>query len=157
MKISRLVIIAGCVTSLILISCSQHEFNKKPKDFKPEPDSHKSSFIITIFGDHPDGSLDLLDDSSHVADTLAVHATDDITWQIADPNVSAILKIKEKSIFASHFQTKPHQVPGSTDWKAKIKLYQSTYNTAEYLIQWKDAMGNTRTFDPLIQIYPRKP
>jgi hypothetical protein len=99
------------------------------------------------------------------ADTIKVRELDKVLWRIKTKTVRAIAKIDDKSdIIQPKFLTdrKPHKKFLSRAWVTKINSVSKEefkgkdYVEENYFITWKPrGSESTKTYDPLIMIYPR--
>jgi hypothetical protein len=121
--------------------------------------------IIITDGDTTTHHLVLQKKDGSSADTIKVHEDDKVLWRIKTTTVHTITKIADKiSITQPTFLTdrKPHKKFLSRSWVDKVNRvsmaeFDSTgYVNEFYFIQWKPkGSDSTKTFDPLIRIYPR--
>lgn len=127
-----------------------------------------SRYVIRVTGgDTTTQKLFLQNKDGSPADTISVYEADKVLWRIKTKTVHAITGIADKiSIAQPTFLTdhKPHKKFLSKTWVTKInRFYRSELNDTNcvreyYFIKWKPkGSDSTKTFDPLIKIYPIKP
>jgi hypothetical protein len=127
-----------------------------------------SRYVITITdGDTTTQKLHLQRKDGSSADTIKVHEDDKVLWRIKTKTVHAITEIADKiSIAQPVFTTerKPHKKFLSKTWVVKVnrvvkdQFKDTGYVKEFYFIRWKaNGTDSTKTYDPLMQIYPKKP
>ncbi len=115
------------------------------------------SAVINITGsDTTTGNLVLVDRNGNPADTFQVESGQKIKWKIKTTTVKSIESIPPKKA-AAHgvFRKDPRKKFLSRSWKGKTIKTEATVSE-EYNIIWTDSSGERRTYDPLIQVNPRR-
>jgi len=127
-----------------------------------------SRYVITVTdGDTTTQKLVLKRKDGSTADTIKVHEGDKVLWRIKTKAVHAITEIADKiSITQPAFLTnhEPHKKFLSRTWVTKVNSVSTAefdsvgYVKEYYFIKWKPkGADSTKTFDPLMKIYPKKP
>jgi hypothetical protein len=127
-----------------------------------------SRYVINITdGDTSTQKLFLQRKDGSSADTIKVHEDDKVLWRIKTKTVQAITNIADKiSIAQPSFITerKPHKKFLSKTWVEKVnRVYKGEFKNTGYVnelyfIKWKpNGPDSAKTYDPLMQIYPRTP
>lgn len=101
------------------------------------------------------------------ADSINVHEDDKVLWKIKTNTVHAITKIDDKISTAQPTfitERKPHKKLLSKTWVEKVnrvvkdEFKNTGYVKEFYFIQWKpNGPDSPKIYDPLMQIYPRRP
>lgn len=105
------------------------------------------------------GNLTLQDSNGNPATTFIAQRGHVITWEI-QPNsgVSALTGFAQKNVNGNTnvFSSYPAQQGNSTNWQGTVDANLGSHNsyTDTYEISWKDAQGNSYTYDPMIQVNP---
>ena len=127
-----------------------------------------SRYVITVTnGDTTTQRLVLKRKDGSAADTINVREGDKVLWRIKTKSVLAITEIADKnSITQPAFLTnhEPHKKSLSRTWVTKVNSVSKAefdsvgYVKEYYFIKWKPkGPDSTKTFDPLMKIYPKKP
>ena len=77
-----------------------------------------------------------------------------VTWVIA-PNagpISSISAIHKYPTSVDIFSTDPHQIGQSKNWQATVSSSIAVPVEETYYIDWLDAAGNIRRFDPRLRV-----
>ena len=124
-------------------------------------------YVIRVTGgDTSTQKLTLVRKDGSSADTIKVHEDDKVLWRIKTGTVHTITNIDDKiSIAQPAFITerKPHKKFLSKTWVVKVNRvvkdqFKGTGYVEEfYFIQWKpNGPDSAKTYDPLMQIYPKR-
>ena len=112
---------------------------------------------IRITGsDTSTGDLTLEDSNGNSATNFNAQRGHVITWEIQNHSgVSAITNIAQKNVNGNQdvFSSYPARKGNSSNWQGTVLNSSSSY-TDTYKIDWKDANGNSYTYDPMILLNP---
>ena len=125
-----------------------------------------TTYVINITaGDTTTQKLTLQRTDGSSADTIKVHEDDKVLWRIKTETVHKITDIDDKISMAQPTfitERKPHKRFFSRTWVEKVnrvvkaQFKDSGYVKEFYFIKWKpNGPDSAKTYDPLIQIYPR--
>jgi hypothetical protein len=137
-------LIGLCAVFMIVISCQQN------LSHPPGPPA-----IIKIEDGYASG-LVLKDDHGRSAQTFVVHGGTKIQWILKNNTaVDKIDNIFKKDASINVFAKGPSRIGGSRNWEGTTEDPKDV-KVESYNIQWTDTAGQQHTFDPLIQVNPKK-
>lgn len=115
---------------------------------------------IRITGsDTSTGNLTLQDINGNSATSFNAQRGHVITWEI-QPNsgVGSLTGFAQKNVNGNTnvFSSYPAQQANSSNWQGTVDANLNSANsyTDSYEINWKDAQGNSYTYDPMIIVNP---